>query len=244
MVFSSLVFLYGFLPLVLVSYFICRNRVYRNVVLLLFSLVFYAWGEPKYVLIMLLACLEAYFCGLLMEHLKSKPRLRRTAFLAGLVLLIANLVVFKYTNFIWDNLRLAVPVLPAIRSIALPIGISFYTFQILSYIIDLYWGEIRVQRNFLYLALYVSFFPQLIAGPIVRYQTIEEELENRQETLGDVAAGIKRFILGLAKKVILANHLAALSELIYGGSQNLYGTLPYWLAATAYALQIYFDFSG
>lgn len=244
MVFSSLVFLYGFLPLVLVGYFICRNRVYRNVVLLLFSLVFYAWGEPKYVLIMLLACLEAYFCGLLMEHLKSKPRLRRTAFLAGLVLLIANLVVFKYTNFIWDNLRLALPVLPAIRSIALPIGISFYTFQILSYIIDLYWGEIRVQRNFLYLALYVSFFPQLIAGPIVRYQTIEEELENRQETLGDVAAGIKRFILGLAKKVILANHLAALSELIYGGSQNLYGTLPYWLAATAYALQIYFDFSG
>ena len=174
MVFSSLVFLYGFLPPVLASYFVCRNRVYRNVVLLLFSLVFYAWGEPKYVLIMLLACLEAYLCGLLLEHLKNKPRLRRAAFLAGLVLLLANLVVFKYTNFIWDNLRLAVPALPTIKSIVLPIGISFYTFQILSYIIDLYRGKIRVQRNFLYLALYVSFFPQLIAGPIVRYQTIDE----------------------------------------------------------------------
>lgn len=132
-----------------------------------------------------------------------------------------------------------------LKEIALPIGISFYTFQILSYIIDLYKGEISVQRNFFYLTLYVSFFPQLIAGPIVRYQTVEEEIRNRKTTLSDISDGMKRFIKGLAKKVIIANNVALIAETVYNcGEQSIYGTSVYWLAAIAYALQIYFDFSG
>ena len=132
----------------------------------------------------------------------------------------------------------------ALPKLTLPIGISFYTFQILSYVIDLYRGEIRVQRNYFYLLLYVSFFPQLIAGPIVRYETVEQEIQERHESIDDVAAGLRRFILGLAKKVILANNIARIAETIYAGDSAVYGTTLYWLAAVAYALQIYFDFSG
>ena len=129
-------------------------------------------------------------------------------------------------------------------AIALPIGISFYTFQVLSYVIDLYFNRVRLQRNFFYLLLYISFFPQLIAGPIVRYSTIEEEILHRKESWEDVEAGLKRFILGLSKKVLLANHVAVIAEIIYSGNPNIYGTAMYWLAALAYTMQIYFDFSG
>lgn len=244
MVFSSLVFLYLFLPLVAVSYAVCRNRTYRNIVLLVFSLIFYGWGEPQYILLMILACLVAYVCGLLLEWAQDRPHTKKAILIIGICIFISNLFVFKYLNFAYANLRHIAPSLPVIASVALPIGISFYTFQILSYLIDLYRGEIRVQKNFLYLALYISFFPQLIAGPIVRYQTIEEEILNRQETLDDVVTGTRRFIIGLAKKVILADHLAALSELIYRGNPQMYGTGLYWVAAIAYALQLYFDFSG
>ncbi len=242
MVFSSLSFLYAFLPLCALSYYACAGRRWRNGVLLAFSLAFYAWGEPKNVALMLLASLAAYLCGLGIGRSKKKSA-RKAWLVLGVALLAGNLFVFKYLNFFCGNLRvLGVPL--SVKEIALPIGISFYTFQILSYVIDLYRGEIQVQKNYFYLTLYVSFFPQLIAGPIVRYQTIEEEILTRRETLEDVAAGLKRFLTGLAKKVILANNTALVAETVYGGDPALYGTALYWVAALSYALQIYFDFSG
>ncbi|MCI8385462.1 MAG: MBOAT family protein [Acutalibacter sp.] len=243
MVFSSLSFLYLFFPLCGLAYFLCRNRAWRNGVLLAFSLVFYAWGEPKNIILLLLASLTAYLCGLGLERWKPRPGLRRAVFLVGVVLLAGNLFVFKYLNFFCGNLgRAGLPV--SVPEIALPIGISFYTFQILSYVIDLYRGEIQVQRNFFYLTLYVSFFPQLIAGPIVRYQTIEAEILERRESLEDISAGLRRFVLGLAKKVIIADNVGHIAEIIYKGEAEVYGSALYWLAAVAYALQIYFDFSG
>lgn len=167
MVFSSITFVYAFFPLVAVAYYLSKNRVYRNVVLLLASLLFYSWGEPRFLLLMLAATLAAYCGGLLMERSTAHKRL---ILIVTVVLLVGNLFVFKYLNFFSENLS-ALFGWRALPKLTLPIGISFYTFQILSYVIDLYRGEIRVQRNYFYLLLYVSFFPQLIAGPIVRYET-------------------------------------------------------------------------
>lgn len=246
MVFSDAIFLYAFFPLVFVGYFICKNLQYRNILLLIFSLLFYSWGEPKYLILMLLASLVAYIGGLLIGHYEKEQALKKKklVFVITVVLLVLNLLIFKYLNFFCNNVENLLGIDIPLKEIALPIGISFYTFQILSYVIDLYKKEIEPQRNFLYLTLYVSFFPQLIAGPIVRYQTIEEEIKNRQSTLEDVTAGMKRFIRGLAKKIIIANHVAKIAEIIYAGDADVYGTLFYWIAAIAYALQIYFDFSG
>ena len=240
MVFSSITFVYAFFPLVAAAYYLSKNRVYRNVVLLLASLLFYSWGEPRFLLLMLAATLAAYCGGLLMERCTAH---RKLILIVTVVLLVGNLFVFKYLNFFSENLS-ALFGWSALPKLTLPIGISFYTFQILSYVIDLYRGEIRVQRNYFYLLLYVSFFPQLIAGPIVRYETVEQEIQERHESIDDVAAGLRRFILGLAKKVILANNIARIAETIYAGDSAVYGTTLYWLAAVAYALQIYFDFSG
>ena len=244
MVFSATPFLYGFFPLVFLLYFIWNNRVWRNAVLLAASLAFYAWGEPRLLVLMLLATLEAYLGGLLMERWKEDGRRKKAVFTITAVLLAGNLFVFKYLNFVVNNLNLLAGGRLPQPGIVLPIGISFYTFQILSYVIDLYRGKVSVQRNFFYLLLYVSFFPQLIAGPIIRYQTVEREIRDRRENLEDAAAGLRRFIQGLAKKVILANGTAALVELVYKGDPAVYGTAMYWAAAVAYSLQIYFDFSG
>ena len=244
MVFSSLTFLYLFLPLCMLLYYVLPWRGWRNGVLLVFSLVFYSWGEPRYILLMLLSSLAAWLGGLLMERWKQAPRRRRAAFWITAALIVSNLLVFKYLNFFCDNIAALTGITLTVPQLRLPIGISFYTFQILSYVVDLYWGRIRLQKNYLYLTLYVSFFPQLIAGPIVRYQTIEEEILNRRETWEDTVSGLKRFILGLAKKVLLANNIALVSNIVYAGDPEVYGTFFYWLAAVAYALQIYFDFSG
>ena len=244
MVFSSLTFLFLFLPLSVLLYYLLPWRGYRNMLLLAFSLVFYAWGEPQYILLMLLSSLAAYLGGLLLEHWKNRPRARKITFWITTALVISNLLIFKYLNFFCDNLSAVLGIPLSVPPLRLPIGISFYTFQILSYVVDLYWGKIRVQRNYLHLTLYVSFFPQLIAGPIVRYQTIEEEILTRQENWADFTAGLKRFILGLAKKVLLANNIALVANIVYAGAPETYGTLFYWVAAVAYALQIYFDFSG
>lgn len=246
MVFSSLPFVYCFFPVVFLLYFICKNRAYRNVILLLASLLFYSWGEPKFLLVMLAAALAAYLGGLLMDRFEreNRPKAKKLTCVVTVVLLVANLFTFKYLNFAVDNLNLLFGSGIAVPSIVLPIGISFYTFQILSYVIDLNRKKVGVQRNYFYLALYVCFFPQLIAGPIVRYQTVEREICCRKESLDDVVAGTKRFIIGLAKKVILANSLAAVAEPVYAGNTALYGGAMYWVAAVAYTLQIYFDFSG
>jgi len=243
MVFSTLTFLFCFLPLVVILYYIGKNRTWRNGVLLVFSLLFYAWGEPKFLLVMLAASLTAYIGGLLIHRFSEFPKLRKTVFVVTVCLLTANLFVFKYLNFTADNLSLLFGKELAIN-LALPIGISFYTFQILSYVIDLYRGEIQLQRNFFWLTLYVTFFPQLIAGPIVRYQTVEKEIRCRRETLDDAACGLRRLIIGLAKKVILANQTGAIAAAVYGGDPAVFGPAMYWLAALAYTLQIYFDFSG
>ena len=244
MVFSSLTFLYLFLPLAVIPYFLWKNRVYRNVLLLVLSLFFYAWGEPKYVGMMVAATAVAYFGGRGMAALTGRPGAKKAIFVVTVCLVVLNLLVFKYLNFFWDNAARLFSSNWTIPQIALPIGISFYTFQILSYVIDLYLGRVALQRNFFYLLLYISFFPQLIAGPIVRYSTIEEEILHRQESWADVEAGLKRFIVGLSKKVLLANNVAVFAEMVYGGDPSVYGTAMYWLAALSYTLQIYFDFSG
>lgn len=242
MLFSSLTFLYFFLPAVLLLYFVINNRTWRNAVLLVSSLVFYSWGEPKYVFLMLASTMAAWLCGLGIDRFREKQRLSHAFLVVSLVLLLGSLAVFKYLNFFVENLNRIDGVELKVRSIALPIGISFYTFQILSYLIDLYWGKVRVQKSYLRFTLYVSFFPQLIAGPIVRYETVEREISLRCENWDDVVGGMRRFILGLAKKVLIANNVAAASVYIYSSSAA--GSGAYWLAAVCYTLQIYFDFSG
>ena len=238
MVFSSITFVYAFFPLVAVAYYLSKNRVYRNVVLLLASLLFYSWGEPRFLLLMLAATLAAYCGGLLMERSTAHKRL---ILIVTVVLLVGNLFVFKYLNFFSENLS-ALFGWSALPKLTLPIGISFYTFQILSYVIDLYRGEIRVQRNYFYLLLYVSFFPQLIAGPIVRYSDIAVQLKTREHSISEAASGARRFILGLAKKILLANLLGELVS-SFRASADL-SVLYYWLGAIAFTLQIYYDFSG
>ena len=243
MVFSSMTFLCFFAPICGGAYFLCKNRVYRNAVLLVFSLLFYSWGEPKNILLIILSAFVAWLGGLGIDRCRDTGW-KKPIFIATLVLLTANLVVFKYLNFFLDTVESLSGIKFGLKEIALPIGISFYTFQILSYVIDLYKGEIALQKNPLYLLLYVAFFPQLIAGPIVRYRTVEKEITCRNESLSDAAAGCRRFIVGLAKKVIIANKVALVAEIIYSSTSDEYGSLMYWVAALAYTMQIYYDFSG
>ena len=241
MLFSSLSFLCMFLPLIIILYFCIKNIKIKNTILLIFSLIFYSWGEPKYILLMLFTVLIAYVAGIIIE--KSNKQKRMVVTVLSSIIIIFSLFVFKYLNFSFNVFNaLFSAKLPSINLI-MPIGISFYTFQILSYIIDLYKGEVKLQKSYLKLLLYVSFFPQLIAGPIVRYNTIEEEIDNRRTTLEDFIYGFKRFIIGLAKKVLIANNVAILCDNIYSNYQGL-GSNILWLAAVSYTIQIYFDFSG
>lgn len=243
MLFSSLTFLYFFIPLVMIAYFAVNNRVWRNIVLLIFSLVFYSWGEPKYLILLVISILLSYLCGLGIEYFRNRTRISKSVMILSVVILLGFLLSFKYLNFFADNIEKISGTSFELKTILLPIGISFYTFQILSYIIDLYRNQIKVQKNVLYFALYVCFFPQLIAGPIVRYKSIENEIINRKENWEDIAYGTKRFITGLAKKVLIANSIGAVSLQIYSLPEAA-GSLSYWLAALCYGLQIYFDFSG
>lgn len=243
MVFSSLTFLFAFLPITAALYFLIPNRIWRNGVLLAASLLFYAWGEPVYILLLLLAALEGYVGARVMERQKTVSG-RKWVLGITTALLLGNLAVFKYLGFVCQSLSPVIPALKNVEALALPIGISFYTFQILSYNIDLYRGKVGLQRSFLQLLLYVSLFPQLIAGPIVRYAAVEHDLRCRAETWDDAGAGVRRFIRGLAKKVLLANSAARIAEIVYAGDAAIFGTGAYWLAAVSYTLQIYFDFSG
>ncbi|WP_124099365.1 MBOAT family O-acyltransferase [Ruminococcus sp. Marseille-P6503] len=245
MVFSSTTFLFAFLPLVLITYFIVP-RVLKNAVLLVFSLVFYAWGEPVYVLLMLASITVAYVTGIFADK-KRKPGCEKTAFIFMLLAVIWNiglLLFFKYADFFILNANSLFNTGFKLLGLTLPIGISFYSFQTLSYVIDVYRGEVRSQKNFLNLATYVTLFPQLIAGPIVRYQTIEDQLNYRRESLSQFSRGIKRFAVGLGKKVILANNIGALFAEISAASQSELSVVSSWLGILAYTFQIYFDFSG
>ena len=246
MVFSSLSFLYVFLPVVVLLYYLWNNRTYRNIVLLVASLFFYAWGEPKYILIMLLSVACAYIGGLLIASFRQKKRFSAARLTTGLTvaLITGFLLYFKYLNLFTESFSAIFSKDLALPTILLPIGISFYTFQILSYVIDLNRGKVDLQKNYFRLLLYVCFFPQLIAGPIVRYETVESELKHRRENWGDFIAGLERFIFGLAKKVLLANNFALLCDELYKLGPDTVGTLFSWVAVIAYTLQIYFDFSG
>ncbi|MBQ3054693.1 MAG: MBOAT family protein [Oscillospiraceae bacterium] len=240
MLFSSITFLYVFLPCVLLLYFLAPKRL-KNTVLLLVSLVFYAWGEPKYVVLMIASVFQGYVFARLME--KTERRAVKKLFLIlSLAVSLGLLGYFKYAGFFLESFAsltgLSVPVL----KIALPIGISFYTFQILSYVVDVYRGDVPAQKNILSLGAYISMFPQLIAGPIVRYSDIAESLEERSHSLALASDGIRRFVLGLAKKILIANTLGELVAAMTTARDV--SVLYFWLYAIAFSLQIYFDFSG
>ena len=243
MVFSSFVFLLGFLLVVLALYVLAPGRV-KNVVLLLASLLFYAWGEPIYVSIMLFSTVFDYTNGLLIEKFKNKNK-HTAAKVVLIVDLMGNLGIlgfFKYADFVIENVNAITGAGISLLQIALPIGISFYTFQTMSYTIDVYRGQVPASRNILDFATYVTLFPQLIAGPIVQYKTVEKELSERKHSVEEFAEGAFRFVIGMAKKVILANQIGAVFTTISGMSEMSVATA--WLGAIAYSFQIYFDFSG
>lgn len=242
MVFSSTIFLCVYLPLVLLGYYICPKKG-RNLFLLIASLVFYAWGEPKYVFLMIFSILVNYIFGRLMDkHRENKKRLKLMLVLS-VVIDIGLLSVFKYTDFIITNVNAIFGANFDLLNIALPIGISFYTFQAMSYTIDVYRDDVRVQKNLIDFGMYITMFPQLIAGPIVRYADVQDQLADRSVTTVDFSEGVMRFVVGLGKKVLLANQMGAVWSEIYalGGDVS---ALMAWTGAIAYTFQIYFDFSG
>ncbi len=240
MVFSSMTFLWIFFPIVFVLGMIIRKPAIQNILLLIASLIFYAWGEPSYIWILLASITLNWAFGMLIAKFDAHKKL-------FLVLdIIANLGLlgyYKYTNFFFDTVRKVIPSAP-VTSIVLPIGISFFTFQAMSYVIDLYRGRYEVQKNPLNLALYISFFPQLIAGPIVQYKDIDAQIMNRTVTSEKVASGIRRFIYGLGKKVIISNLVAVSVDKLFGLEITEMTTPMAWCAALLYTLQIYYDFSG
>ena len=239
MVFSSLLFLYAFLPVCLLLYFLVPGLTGKNIVLLCASLVFYAWGEPVYVFLMLAVAALNWGFGLLLGKKRSKGLLALCV-----ALNLASLVVFKYAGFLVENCNALFGTALRDPQISLPIGISFYTFQALSYSVDVYRKDVGVQRSYWKFLLYVSMFPQLIAGPIVRYVDVAAQIESRESDPENVFRGVTRFCVGLGKKVLLADHVGQVADQLLGGSFTGATTLGIWLGALMYMFQIYFDFSG
>ena len=242
MIFSSLTFLLVFFPITLLFYYLAPMKA-KNVILLLFSLLFYAWGEPVYVILMLYSILLNYVCGLLMDKFENA---RKHILVFGIVINLFLIGFFKYAGFVTDSLNSVLThfgvSIPS-RELALPIGISFYTFQALSYLIDLYRKKFPVQKNLFRFALYITMFPQLIAGPIVRYESIAEELENRNITMENIGKGALLFVEGLAMKVLLANQVGVIADELRALSDRLSATSA-WIGTLSYFFQIYFDFAG
>ena len=241
MVFSSILFLFYFLPIVLALYFIAPKK-HRNLILFISSLFFYAWGEPVYILLMLFSVTINYFLGLKID--KTDGEEKKKLLWIDVAINLGLLGFFKYTNFLIDSINIILPWDIPLLSLTLPIGISFYTFQTMSYVIDVYRGKVKAQKNFISFGTYVALFPQLIAGPIVRYSTIDEQLTNRRESIEGFSAGIMRFTIGLSKKVLLADNIGALWETIHATPFSDLTCLSAWLGIVAFAFQIYFDFSG
>ena len=240
MLFSSIPFLYYFFPIVLILYFLVP-KAGKNLVLLLASLFFYWWGEPRYVVLMVVTIAFSYVCGLLIDHFRGRGAAK--GFLALSVAgELAVLAYFKYADFFLGTVNAALKTDFPLLAIALPIGISFYTFQTLSYTIDVYRGTVAVQRSPIKLATYIALFPQLIAGPIVRDSDVEHDLSQRHTRFSDIGDGLGRFVLGLSKKVLIANQLGSLGTLLRESGES--SVLMYWVIGVAFTLQIYFDFSG
>ncbi len=246
MVFSSLSFLFVFLPIVVILYHLARTINWKNLVLLVSSLVFYAWGEPVYVILMLVSTANDYLHALVIDALlKMKHRgLAKVFLISSFVVNLGLLSFYKYSDFVISSINSLTGASLPLLNLPLPVGISFYTFQTMSYTIDVYRRNVKVQRNILTLATYVTMFPQLIAGPIVRYETIEQELRKREISWSLTAKGLRRFIAGLAKKVVIANQMAILADASFNMADGDRGLLMAWLGILAYAFQIYFDFSG
>ena len=245
MVFSSMVFLCGFLPLVLIIYYLCPGR-FRNFFLLIVSLFFYAWGEPKYISIMIFSTVFDYCNGRMMEYLEKKGSMkgRKAVLVLSVVINLGIMCFFKYTDFILESINQFTGSGLELLELALPIGISFYTFQTLSYTIDVYRHKVPVQKNIINFGMYVSLFPQLIAGPIVRYCDVEKQIKDRKVRGQECALGMQRFLIGLGKKVILANQIGLLWSEISSLQPEELTVSAAWLGAIAYTFQIYFDFSG
>lgn len=243
MVFSSLIFLYLFLPTLLVFYFMSPNGSYRVWVLIGFSYVFYAWGEPVWVILLLLASMLGYVYALGIERYRGTG-VAKSLYIVAVITNIGMLGFFKYAGFLVENVNALLPVNLPVPDVKLPIGISFFTFELICYLTDVYKGKIQAPRSPKKVLLYVSFFPHLVAGPIIRYSDIEQQMDRPQVTLSGFSEGITRFILGLGKKVLLANLLGeAVPQLLNPGSESA-SVLGVWFGISLYALQIYFDFSG
>ncbi len=240
MLFSSIPFLYYFLPSVLILYFLAPKKL-KNTVLLISSLVFYGWGEPKYVIMMVASIIIGFVSGLLIEATNEKSK-KRLIITINIIINLGFLGFFKYSNFFIENFNSVTGLSLNLLNVALPIGISFYTFQILSYAVDVYRGTVKAQKNLINLATYITMFPQLIAGPIVRYSDIVYSLDIRTINFEKISYGVRRFIIGLSKKVLLANALGELCVTFKASDDK--SLLFYWLYAVAFCLQVYFDFSG
>lgn len=243
MLFSSIVFLFTFLPIVLILYYILPRGL-KNPVLLFASLVFYAWGEPIYLFLMIFSIIFNYICGLDIERNLGNQKAARKSLIFSVTVNLCLLGFFKYEGFVLNSFNTVLPVDIPFREVALPVGISFYTFQILSYIIDVYRGRVQVQKNIMDFALYVTMFPQLIAGPIVKYSQIDEQLHMRRESIGKFGGGAMIFIRGLAKKVLLANTIGMVYSEVSSMAPEQVSVATAWLGCLAYTFQIYFDFSG
>lgn len=246
MVFSSLTFLFIFLPLVLMFYFIIpkKNIKARNIVLLIFNMIFYAYGEPKNCIVMLISIIFNYTMGLLIDACEFKSKKAKFWVFISALVNLGILVYFKYTTFIVDNISNLLGLDFVMHKIAKPIGISFFTFQGLSYVIDVYRKDTGCQKSLFNVALYISLFPQLIAGPIVRYETIANEISERDTTIEDFALGIRRFMVGLGKKLILSNAIGQVADAFYNSPIPTLSVVGSWIGPIAYAFQIYFDFSA
>lgn len=251
MVFSSILFLFRFIPIFFILYFICPMRLklhwrIKNLIILSGSLIFYAWGEPIYVCLMLFSTISDYIHGILIDNCRLAGRKKRAKLflISSLTINLGMLGFFKYTDFLISTLNRTVGTEIGLLHLALPIGISFYTFQTMSYTIDVYRGEVRAQKDFIAYSAYVTMFPQLVAGPILKYKAVEREITDRRITFSQIAYGIRRFILGLGKKVLLANNIGLLWNHIASQAVGELPVVTAWMGITAFAFQIYFDFSG
>lgn len=245
MVFSSLTFMFVFLPIVLLLYYVVPKKL-KNLFILISGLIFYAWGEPIYVLIMIASTMIDYTAGLLIDKFNSKTAVRRICLIVSLVMNIGLLGVFKYSGFIMQNIDaiFGTALYDPDHALPLPIGISFFTFQSMSYTIDMYLGKIKVQKNPITFAAFVTLFPQIVAGPIVRYDDIAAELDDRKVNIDCIYEGIVKFITGVGKKVLIANNIGMLWTTVKGSETGDLSVLTAWLGIIAFTLQIYFDFSG